>query len=261
MTVAFLGTLAGLGLVGAFLSGLVGVGGAVVMIPLVYYVPPWLGVGILDIKAVSGVTMAQVVAATAVGVAVHRGAGMVHRPLAVVAGPSMAAASLAGAVASRYVSGRTLLAVFGVMGAFALLLVFLPPPGDPVGPLGGAMAFDRWAAIVYPATIGLMSGLVGAGGAFLLVPVLVGMMRIPLRLSIGTSLAIAGVAALAGFVGKLLTGQVPLWPTVAVAGGSVVGALIGARLSHRAPTRLLRAVLGGLIALVTLRVWADVLSR
>ena len=106
-----------------------------------------------------------------------------------------------------------------------------------------------------------MSGLVGAGGAFLLVPVLVGMMRIPLRLSIGTSLAIAGVAALTGFVGKLLTGQVPLWPTVAVAGGSVLGALIGARLSHRAPTRLLRAVLGGLIALVTLRVWADVLSR
>jgi hypothetical protein len=121
--------------------------------------------------------------------------------------------------------------------------------------------FDRKAAIAYPATIGLLSGLVGAGGAFLLVPVLVAMMRVPLRLSIGTSLAIAGIAALTGFLGKFATGQVPLWPTVAVVGGSIVGAMVGARLSHRAPTRLLRVVLGGLIALVTLRVWVDVLSN
>ena len=261
MTSAFLGTLAGLGFIGAFLSGLVGVGGAIVMIPLLYYVPPLLGVGSLDIKLVSGVTMAQVVAATAMGATIHGNAGAVHRTLAVVAGISMATASLIGAVASRYVSGRTLLAVFGVMGALAFGLMFLPSPENSAAPVAGPVAVDRWAAIVYPATIGLLSGLVGAGGAFLLVPVLAGVMRIPLRLSIGTSLAIAGIAALAGFLGKLLTGQVPPWPTVTVVGGSLVGAAVGARLSRRAPTRVLRAVLGGLIALVTLRVWADVLSR
>ena len=261
MTLAFLGTLAGLGFVGAFMSGLVGVGGAVVMIPLLYYVPPGLGVGSLDIKLVSGVTMAQVVAATAVGATVHGGAGAVHRPLAVTGGISMAAASLTGAVASRYVSGRTLLAVFGVMGTLALVLMFLPPPGDPAGPTYGSPSFDRRAAIAYPGAIGLLSGLVGAGGAFLLVPVRVGMMRIPLRLGIGTSLAIAGMAAVTGLLGKLLTGQVPAWPTVAVVGGSLLGAMAGARVSRRAPTRVLRAVLGGVIALVTLRVWVDVLSR
>jgi uncharacterized membrane protein YfcA len=261
MTPAFFGTLAGLGFVGAFTSGFVGVGGAVVMIPLLYYVPPWLGVGVLDIKPVTGVTLGQVVAATAVGAIIHGGAGAVHRPLVVIAGTSMAAASLIGAVASRYVSGRTLLAVFGVMGVLALLLMFVPLPADPAGPARPAIVFDRKTAIAYPATIGLLSGLVGAGGAFLLVPVLVAMMRVPLRLSIGTSLAIAGIAALTGFLGKLATGQVPLWPTVAVVGGSIVGAMVGARLSHRAPTRLLRVVLGGLIALVTLRVWVDVLSN
>jgi hypothetical protein len=49
---------------------------------------------------------------------VHGGAGAVHRPLAVIAGTSMAAATLTGAVASRYVTGRTLLAVFGTMGCW-----------------------------------------------------------------------------------------------------------------------------------------------
>jgi uncharacterized membrane protein YfcA len=259
VTPAFVGTLAGLGFAGAFVSGLVGVGGAVAMIPLLYYVPVWLGVGALDIKLVSGVTMVQVVSATAVGVAVHGVAGAVHRPLAVVAGTSMAVASLIGAVASRYVSGRTLLAVFGVMGALALLLMLLPPAADPPGAPAQKVTFDRRAAIAYPAAIGLLSGLVGAGGAFLLMPVLVGVMRIPFRVSIGTSLAIVGLSALAGLAGKLLTGQVPLGPTAAVVTGSLVGALAGARVSRRAPTRVLHALLAVLVALVTVRVWVDVL--
>jgi uncharacterized protein len=261
MTAGFAVTLAALGFVGAFIAGLVGVGGAVVLIPLLYYVPPWLGVGALDIKLVAGVTMGQVLAASIVGAAIHGEGGAVHRPLALVAGPSMAIASLTGAVASRYVGGRTLLAVFGTMGLLALLLMLLPPPPEPVVPLGAAVAFDRRAAVVYPAVIGLLSGLVGAGGAFLITPVLFGVMRIPLRLSIGTSLAIAAISALAGFLGKLVTTQVPLWPTVAVVLGSLAGAGVGARASRRAPTRVLRASLGAVIALVTLRVWIDVLSH
>ena len=261
MTAAFVGTLAGLGFVGAFVAGLVGVGGAIVTIPLLFYIPPLLGVGALDIKLVAGVTMGQVLAASLVGAAVHGGAGAVHRSLAVIAGTSMGAASLAGAVASRYVGGRVLLAVFGVMGVLALLLLLLPPPAGPVGPVAPDVEFDRTAAVAYPAAIGFLSGLVGAGGAFLLMPVLVGVMRIPWRLSVGTSLAVTVASALTGFVGKLLTAQVPLWPTLAVVAGGLGGAAMGARLSGRAPVGILRGVLGALIALTTLRVWADVLFR
>ena len=55
--------------------------------------------------------------------------------------------------------------------------------------------------------------------------------------------------------------QVPLWPTVAVVAGGVGGVVVGARLSRRAPTQVLRAALVVLVALATLRVWVDVLSR
>ena len=259
MTVAFAATLAALGFGGAFVAGLVGVGGAIVMIPLLYYVPPWLGVGALDMKLVAGVTMGQVLAVAAVGAAVHGGAGALHRPLALVSGTSMAAGSLAGAIGSRYLGSRALLAVFGVMGLLALLLMFLPPPAEPWGAAGLEVQFDRKAAVLYPAVIGILSGLVGAGGAFLLMPVLVGIMRIPFRVSIGTSLAIVGMSAVAGFLGKLITAQVPLWPTVAAVAGGVLGVVTGARLSPHVPTGALRVGLAVLIALATLRVWADVL--
>ena len=260
VTAAFVLTLAVLGFAGAFASGLVGVGGAIVMIPLLLYVPPLLGVGSLDIKTVAGVTMAQVLTASVMGAWTHGSGAMLHRRLALWGGVAMALGSLAGAVGSRFVGGRVLLVVFALMATAALLLMFIAPvePGPEAG--GKTMPFNRAGAVGIPGAVGVMSGLVGAGGAFLLMPVLIGVMRVPVRLSIGTSLAMAGAGALLGFVGKLVTGQVPFIAAAAVVAGSVPGARIGARLSRRAPVSVLRWVLGAVIALVALRVWIDVLQ-
>src|SRR5262245_26019038 len=262
MSAAFALTLVALGFVGALVSGLVGVGGAIVMIPLLYYVPPLLGVGSLDIKHVAGVTMAQVLAASAVGAWTHGRHARVHRPLALTGGAAMAFGSLIGAIASRHVGGRVLLAIFAAMTTAALPLMFVRPVELASATAEGTrMPLNRPAAIVWPGLIGLASGLVGAGGAFLLVPVLIAVLRVPVRMSIGTSLAMTSVSAAMGFFGKVVTAQVPLWPAVAVVTGSLVGAPVGARLSHRAPVAVLRAVLAALIAIVTVRVWVDVLWR
>ncbi len=261
MTLAFALTLVSLGFVGSFVSGLVGVGGAIVMIPLLYYVPPLLTVGSLDIKHVAGVTMTQVLAASLVGAWTHWRGAMVHRTLALVGGTAMALGALIGAVASSYVSGRALLAIFGLMTAAALPLMFVPPASRAESAAGAGVSFNRAAAVSYPGAIGIASGLVGAGGAFLLVPVLIALLRIPVRISIGTSLAMTAVSASMGFMGKALTAQVPLWPALVVVVGSLLGAPLGARVSHRAPVNVLRAALAALIALVTVRVWVDVLFR
>ena len=260
MTLAFAVTLIVLGFVGAFVSGLVGVGGAIVMVPLLYYVPPVLGVGSLDIKHVAGITMAQVLAASAVGAITHGRGAMVHRRLAITGGAAMATGSLIGAIGSRYVSGRSLLTIFAVMTSVALPLMFVrPAPHGAAAGDGTHVPFKRATAVTWPGLIGLASGLVGAGGAFLLVPVLIAILRVPVRVSIGTSLAMISASALTGFLGKAITGQIPLGPALAVIAGSLTGAPLGAKVSHRAPITVLRVVLGALIAVVSIRVWADVL--
>ncbi len=76
-----------------------------------------------------------------------------------------------------------------------------------------------------------------------------------MRLGIGTSLAMMGMSAVTGFLGKALTGQVPSWPALTVVLGSLTGAPLGARVSRRVPVPVLRGVLAGIIALVMLRVW------
>jgi uncharacterized membrane protein YfcA len=262
VTVALPLVLFALAFCGAFVSGLVGVGGAIVMIPLLYYVPPLLGAGELTIKEVAGLSMTQVLAAALVGAWSHGRHALVHRRLAWVGGSAMAAGALLGALLSSHVPGRALLATFAVMATLALLLMFVSPAEPTPGHEGPtAVPFHRASAAGLPGVIGLAAGVVGAGGAFLLVPVMVGVMRIPMRLSIGTSLAMVGMSAVAGFLGKAMTGQVPLWPAATVVLGSLSGAPLGGRVSRRVPVTVLRAVLVGIIIVVMLRVWLDVATQ
>lgn len=262
MTVTFPLVLFGLAFCGAFVSGMVGVGGAIAMIPLLYYVPPLLGAGELSIQEVAGLSMTQVLAAAAVGAWSHGRHAFVHRRLARIGGPAMAAGALLGALLSSHVSGRALLATFALMTTVALPLMFISPAEPVRGDSDqAAVPFNRASAVGLPGVIGLVAGIVGAGGAFLLVPVMVGVMHIPMRLSIGTSLAMVGMSAITGFLGKVLTDQVPLWPAATVVLGSLTGAPLGGRVSRRVPVAVLRAVLAGIITLVMLRVWYDVITH
>lgn len=259
MTVLFGATLVGLGFVGAFASGLLGVGGAIVMIPLLFYVPPLLNVGQLDIKAVAAVTMVQVFAASVMGAWAHSRRAMVHPKLALIGGSAMGVGSLVGAVGSKFVEGRVLLIVFAAMTTVALPLMFLPPRESVAVSNPRQVTFSLAGAALYPGLIGGMAGLVGAGGAFLLLPVLTGLLRIPARIAIGTSLAITTASAFTGFMGKLVTAQIPFWPALTVLVGALAGSQAGVHVSHRAGVQVLRRLLAGIIGLTALRVWFDVL--
>lgn len=260
MTTAFGISLLALGFTGAFVSGMVGVGGAIIMIPLLYYVPPLLGLGTLGIREVTGVTMVQVFVATASAVMVHGRSGTVHRELALVGGGAMAMGSLSGAIASRYVEGWVLLLVFAIMATAAVPLMFLPVAALAREAAASEVAVSRLRVVLVTGGVGVLAGLIGAGGAFLLVPLFIAVLGIPVRVSIGSSLAVTAIASVAGLSGKLVTAQVPLWPSVFVLAGSVVGAQLGARVSHLASPRVLRMLLAVVIALSAIRVWINLVA-
>lgn len=261
MTLPFLATLVGLGFAGAFVAGLLGVGGAVVMIPLLLYGPPALRVGQLDVHAVAGVTMAQVFVAAVSGVLGHWRRGTLHPELTRVGGVAMAGGSALGAVASRVIGETWLLLVFALMATAAVVLLVIPveliePPAEVA-----AVPFSRVRAAVVAGGVGAAAGLVGAGGAFLLVPLLLVVVRVPLRTAIAASLGMTALAATAGFAGKVLTGQVPPLPALAVALGAIPGAQVGVAVGGRLAGARLRQLLVLLVALTAVRLWWDVFRR
>jgi uncharacterized protein len=261
VTPGFALTLFLLGASGAFVAGLLGVGGAIVMIPLLLYVPPLLGEGALDMKSVAGITMVQVFVAASSGMLGHRRGRAVHGRLVWIGGVSMACGSLAGALASRHLSHRFLLLVFALMATTATGLVLVRMESLELPIFADKVSFSPARAAAVSLAVGLGAGLVGAGGAFLLVPLLVVVVGVPLRVTIGSSLGITALAAAAGLAGKVMTGQVPWALALAVAAGAVPGAQVGAYVSRRLPTRLLKAALFLVVAATTVGTWWDLLAR
>jgi uncharacterized membrane protein YfcA len=248
------GLLAGLGFVGAFLSGLLGIGGAIVLIPLLLYVPPLAGFAGIDIKTAAGITVAQVSAASLAGLLGHR--EMLDRRLFLTIAPVMLGASFAGAIASAQLPASVLEAVFAAVATLAAAMLFLFR-GRAASDASSSFHINVPAAVVTGVGIGLVAGLLGAGGAFLLIPVLLYGLRVPVRIAVGTSLAVVAFSAVAALLGKALTGQIDWVLAGALVAGALPGAGLGATLSRRTRTDRLVVVLAVVILVVALRIWLD----
>lgn len=100
--------------------------------------------------------------------------------------------------------------------------------------------------------VGVLTGVLGAGGGFLITPALVLLAKLPIRTAVGTSLLIISVNSLTGFVGDLHRAT-PAWPMLlALTGLALAGVAGGAALSARVPAQQLRRGLGGLLTIMAL---------
>ncbi|MBI5016211.1 MAG: sulfite exporter TauE/SafE family protein [Deltaproteobacteria bacterium] len=245
----------GIGLVGGAVSGFLGIGGGIVTAPLLLYVPAALGLPPLSMHVVSGLTITQALFAGLLGAWLHGRQGTVDRKLAGVMSVVIFGASLAGAAASPLFTHKFLLGVFAALALTAAVLIFRPGrPNEEEGYRLGS--FPVSGAVGIAAGVGVLGGLVGQGGSFLLIPALTGLLRVPLRVAMGSNLVIVFFASLAGFFGKAATGQIPFALAMALLAGVAPGSLLGIRWNHRAPVRALRLTLGGLILVACARmVW------
>src|SRR5205085_11011380 len=120
------------GLVASFLSGLLGIGGGLVLTPLLLYLPPVLGVGAIPVKIVTGLTIVQAISGSALGVLRHRSYGNVSSRLVWLMGPPRAIASLVGAFISRDTPDNLILIVFEILAFPGCAMPLLPatPPDE-----------------------------------------------------------------------------------------------------------------------------------
>ncbi|WP_035777298.1 sulfite exporter TauE/SafE family protein, partial [Arthrobacter sp. 35/47] len=94
------------------------------------------------------------------------------------------------------------------------------------------------------AVVGLVTGLVGAGGGFLVVPALALLGGLPMSIAVGTSLVVIAMKSFAGLAGYLTTVHLDWGLTLAVTAAAIVGTLIGSKLAGRIPEAALRKAFG-----------------
>jgi len=240
------------GLVASLLSGLLGIGGGLVLTPLLLYLPPLAGGAAIPVKIVTGLTIVQAISGSALGTLRHRAYGNVSTRLVWLMGPPSAVASLVGAFVSRDTPDNVILIVFAFLafaGGIMLLLPVTPRHED-----AEHVRADPRVAIPIALVLGFLGGIVGIGGIAFIIAALVYILRVPPRIAIGSSLGIGLFAAVAAVIGKAATAQIdpPLAAIVFVS--ALVASPIGAAVSVRTQPRALLAILSVVVMLAAIRI-------
>lgn len=240
------------GLVASFLSGLLGIGGGLVLTPLLLYLPPLAGGAAIPVKIVTGLTIVQAISGSVLGVLRHRAYGNVSLRLVWLMGPPSAISSLVGAFVSRDTPDNIILLVFAILAFAGAAMLLLPV--TPRGERAEDIRAEPKVAIPIALVLGFFGGMVGLGGIAFIIAALVYFLRVPPRIAIGSSLGIGLFAAVAAVIGKAATAQIdpPLAAIVFVS--ALVASPIGAALSVRTQPRALLAILAVIVMLAAVRI-------
>ncbi|HEX5064753.1 MAG TPA: sulfite exporter TauE/SafE family protein [Myxococcota bacterium] len=204
--------------------GFFGGGGSILTVPLLVY-----GFG-LDAKPAIASSLLIVAGASAVGTLQHARAGNVEARTALGFGAAGMAGAYAGGLAGTRLDDALLLLLFAAMMLLASIAMWRGRRLPATAPEGRDATVRH---VAHGFGVGLFSGLVGAGGGFLIVPALVLWSGLPIARAVGTSLLIICLQCLAAFAGYASRVEVD-YPLVAgITLGAVLGSLPGAWLARR----------------------------
>jgi uncharacterized protein len=250
-----------IGLLTGFVAGLIGVGGGIVLVPVLYYGLGQLGVGVeVRMHLAVGTSLSTIVFTAWRSARAHRAQGAVDDGLLRAWIAPVLLGVLAGSAVAGVLDGRLLTALFGAIAlAVSLHMAF----GRPEWRLAGLPGAGPWRAAL-GAALGFGSVLLGLGGGTLGVPVLT-LLGVPIRRAVGTAAGLGVLIAVPGTLGFVLSGlgvpgRPPLslgyvnLPSLAlIAPATMLAAPLGARAAHALPRAHLRAIFSLFLALTGLR--------
>ncbi|HXV93955.1 MAG TPA: sulfite exporter TauE/SafE family protein [Pseudonocardia sp.] len=216
--------------------GLLGGGGSILTVPLLVYIAG------MDPKVAIATSLFVVGVTSIAGLVTHARARTIRWRTGLLFGAAGMVGAFAGGMVGGHLPGQLLL------GAFAVMMV-----ATAVAMLRGRRARDPAKAhselpvgrvLLDGAVVGLVTGLVGAGGGFLVVPALALLGGLPMPVAVGTSLVVIAMKSFAGFAGYLTSVSIAWGPTLAITAAAVVGGVAGARLASRIPQDVLRRLFG-----------------
>ena len=258
MDFAFIITIFLIGFIGSYISGMLGIGGSIIKYPMLLYIPPLFGLAAFSAHEVSGISAIQVFFATIGGVWAYRKGGYLNKSLIGYMGISILIGSFVGGFGSKLMSEGGINIIYGVLALIAAVMMFIPKKGIDDIPLD-QVKFNKWLAATLALIVGVGAGIVGAAGAFLLVPIMLVVLKIPTRMTIASSLAITFLSSIGATVGKITTGQVEYGPAAIMIVASLIASPLGALAGKKVNTKLLQIILAILILATAIKIWFDIL--
>ena len=223
--------------------GLLGGGGSILTVPILVYVAG------MEPKAAIATSLLVVGVTSAAGAVSHASAGRVQWRTGLIFGAAGMVGAYGGGRAAEFVPGTWLLVAFGLMMAVtAVAMLRGRQASEEQQP--GEMSVGR--IIIDGIVVGAVTGLVGAGGGFLVVPALVLLGGVPMATAVGTSLIVIAMKSAAGLLGYLSSTSID-WPlALAVTAAAVLGSVLSGRWAGRISQDTLRRSFAWFVAIMAL---------
>jgi uncharacterized membrane protein YfcA len=238
MTITLLLVLA-LSVVIGLSLGVLGGGGSILTVPILVYVAGF------EAKEAIAASLFVVGVTSAVSVFGHARGGKVMWRTGLIFGAAGMAGAFVGGLLGGHIPGQILLIAFAVMmvaTSVAMLRGRKKKSDDGAAPVKHELPLGR--VLLDGAVVGLITGLVGAGGGFLVVPALALLGGLPMSVAVGTSLVVIAMKSFAGLAGYLTTVQLDWGITLGVTAAAIAGTLAGSKLAGRIPEAALRKAFG-----------------
>jgi len=239
----------GLALLVGVALGLLGGGGSILTVPLLAYVAG------MEAKQAIATSLLVVGATSAVAAISHARAGRVQWRTGLIFGAAGMAGAFGGGLLARYIPGTVLLIGFAVM-MIATAVAMLRGRKD-VESADPKHRIPVPKVIVEGLVVGLVTGLVGAGGGFLVVPALALLGGLPMPVAVGTSLVVIAMKSFAGLAGYLSSVSIDWRIAGMVTAAAVLGALLGARLTALVNPDSLRKAFGWFVLVMSSVILAE----
>jgi uncharacterized protein len=244
-----------------FISGLLGIGGGIIMTPVQLWLYNSQGWSTdIAVKIAFATSLAVIFPTAASGVWRHHRQGNINWQAAVTMGIFTAVGSFGGAWLAARLPGSSLKIAFGIMGLLISLRMLTVKISDAARPINQ----NRWLWILIALPVGVITGLLGIGGGVLVIPALVLLLKFRLREAAATSLAIMLFTSIGGIAGYIINGfqanDLPaytigyiFWPGwIALSVTSIIFAQLGAVAAHKIPGKILNYIFIALLVYVSL---------
>jgi hypothetical protein len=230
-----------LALVGGIVFGIFGAGGSILLIPILVYV---LGV---PVKEALGMSLLILTMTGGFATVAHARSGNVRWWIGLRwAGLGMVGAYAGGRMA-ELVPPSVLLMIFATVVVVAALVMIrrrVPSPRSEVASL------PMKKVVSVGLVLGFFTGMIGVGGGFLLVPVLMLLCGVDIKHAIGTSVLIITINSFGGFLGFAAHETFNWYDTAVIAAFNATGSVLGERLGKPLPSHRLRPALGVFLLIV-----------
>jgi uncharacterized protein len=231
--------------------GLIGGGGSILTVPVLVYL---FG---LDAVMATGYSLFIVGLTSAVGSVDYYRKGLINVKTAVIFGiPSIAAVyatrafivpaipdevfAIGGFVVSKALLLMLLFAVLMIAASYSMIRKDKKKAEDNAG----EQKFNYPLILAEGGIVGVLTGLVGAGGGFLIIPALVVLSKLPMKMAVGTSLAIIAAKSLIGFSGELGSASIDWTFLLTISAFAIVGIFVGTALSKKIDGAKLKPAFG-----------------